>query len=87
VIELGRQNIGVKQLEPDISPLESLFASLTGDPAHTPEESDSQGLVDFRSHRDKVHPLRPSRLNDVRSLVGKPSFLDLVRRYGSKWQS
>lgn len=64
VIELGRQNIGVKQLEPDISPLESLFASLTGDSAlegRSPAgagEPYTQGGIAAQSpaQADKVHP-------------------------------
>lgn len=33
VIELAHEGIAVRQLEPDVPPLEALFASLTGDPA------------------------------------------------------
>ncbi len=54
VLELARQNIAVRQLEPDISPLESLFAALTGDPAESAGESESQGIP-ARSEADKVH--------------------------------
>ena len=35
VIELGYENIAVRQLEPDVPPLEALFASLTGDTVTT----------------------------------------------------
>ncbi|HLH58678.1 MAG TPA: ABC transporter ATP-binding protein [Streptosporangiaceae bacterium] len=33
VIELAHEEVAVRQLEPDVPPLEALFASLTGDPA------------------------------------------------------
>ena len=35
VIELAHENIAVRQLEPDVPPLEALFASLTGDTVTT----------------------------------------------------
>lgn len=40
VIELAHENVAVRQMEPDVPPLEALFASLTGD-ARTTEEKTS----------------------------------------------
>jgi ABC-2 type transport system ATP-binding protein len=39
VIELAHENIAVRQLEPDVPPLEALFASLTGGAQTTGEET------------------------------------------------
>lgn len=39
VIELAHENIAVRQMEPDVPPLEALFASLTGDAQAAGEES------------------------------------------------
>jgi hypothetical protein len=39
VIELAHENIAVRQLEPDVPPLEALFASLTGGARVTEEDA------------------------------------------------
>ncbi|MGW0229447.1 ABC transporter ATP-binding protein [Actinopolymorpha singaporensis] len=63
-IELGRQGVAIRQLEPDIAPLESLFASLTGDPAlgarglpvAGASPSPSTTCARSPSRGDKAHP-------------------------------